>query len=300
MSLLGQILVGLASFAAAALAVWALMRWLAGWLDRNPDLAREYRSGAATSSWPFRAGRLAVELVARDLPESRLARLRHRIGEDLARTAAPAVLTPETFLARALLEGLAIAATVAVLMLALTGRPFILLGIGLGLLHALGIRPYRLHTEALARVAQIQRRLPYAMDLAVLVLRAGGTLPEALALAADRRGDPLAEEISLALTQIRAGTSQAKALTELASRIRLEDLSTLVIALNRGEETGAPMAQTLETQAEIFRFRRMQRAERLAVEAPVKMMFPNMIIMLAVLLVVLGPVFVKLITEGLF
>jgi tight adherence protein C len=300
MSLLSQILAGIASFAAAALAVWALVRWLAGWLDRNPDLDREYRGEAATSGWLFRTGRLAVRLLARELPQSRFAKLRRRIGEDLTRAAAPAGLAPEAFLARALLEGLAIAVTVAVLLLALAGQPFLLLAVGLGLLHALGIRPHRLHAEALARVARIQRRLPYAMDLAVLVLRAGGTLPEALALAAERRDDPLAEEIGLALAQIRAGKSQSQALTGMADRIRLEDLSTLVIALNRGEETGAPMAQTLETQAEIFRFRRMQRAERLAVEAPVKMMFPNMIIMLAVLLVVLGPIFVKLITEGLF
>ena len=59
------------------------------------------------------------------------------------------------------------------------------------------------------------------------------------------------------------------------------------------------MAKTLETQAEVFRFRRLQRAERLAVEAPVKMMFPNMLVMLAVLLLVLGPVLVKLGQDGL-
>jgi tight adherence protein C len=300
MALLEQILTALANFAAAGLATWALARWLAGRVDRHPDLVAEYRAEATGSSWPYRTGRLAVRLVARELPQSRLAGLRRRITENLGRAGAPAVLTPEAFLARALLEGCGIAVTVAVLMLALTGSPFVLLAGGLGLLHALGIRPHLLHAQAQERVLHIQRRLPYAMDLAVLVLRAGGTLREALTLAAERQGDPLAQEIALALTQMRTGTHPAKALTDMADRVRLEDLSTLVIGLNRGEEVGAPMAQTLETQAEIFRFRRMQRAERLAVEAPVKMMFPNMIIMLAVLLVVLGPIFVKLVNEGLF
>jgi tight adherence protein C len=300
MAMLEQILTALASFAAAGLAVWALSRWIAGWIDRHPDLVAEYRTEAADSVWPYRAGRLAVRLVSRELPQSRLSGARRRIAEDLGRAGAPVALTPEDFLSRALLEGCGIAAMVAVLMLALTGRPFVLLAGGLGLLHALGLRPHLLHAQAQERVLRIQRRLPYAMDLAVLVLRAGGTLREALALVAERQGDPLAEEIALALTQMRAGTHSAKALIDMADRVRLEDLSTLVIGLNRGEEVGAPMAQTLETQAEIFRFRRMQRAERLAVEAPVKMMFPNMIIMLAVLLVVLGPIFVKLVTEGLF
>jgi tight adherence protein C len=295
-----SLLLGLASFAAAALAVWALARWAAAWLDRNPDLVRAFREEAPASPWPSRSGRLAVRLVSRELPQSWLAGLRRRIDGDLARSAASKSLTADAFLARALLEGLGLAVAVAALCLALAGRPFVLLAVGVGLLHALGIRPHRLHAEAQERVLKIQRRLPYAIDLAVLVLRAGGTLREALTLVAERSGDPLAEEIALALAQVRAGTSQPNALSALAERIRLEDLSTLVIALNRGEEVGSPMAQTLETQAEIFRFRRLQRAERLAVEAPVKMMFPNMLIMLAVLLVVLGPIFVKLINEGLF
>lgn len=298
MSVFAGLLSALLVFAAAALAVWALTRQVAARLELHPDLVREVE--AETPPGLLRAWKLAVRIAARELPQSRLDGLRQRIAVDLARTAGPPHVTPETFLAQALLEGLGLAVTLAVLLLALTGRPFLILSLGIGLLHALGIRPQRLRALALQRVNRVQRRLPYSIDLAVLVLRAGGTLREALSLIAERGDDPLAEELAVALQEIRSGTAQSKALNNLADRIRLEDLSTLILAINRGEEVGAPLAQTLETQSEIFRFRRMQRAERLAVEAPVKMMFPNMIIMIAVLLVVLGPIFVKLVQDGPF
>jgi tight adherence protein C len=295
------ILTAFASFAAAALATWALGRWLTSLLERHPDLTRELRDSAARLAWPARIWQLGIQLAARELPQGRLESTRRRIAEDLTRVAAPPGLTPEIFLGRAVLEGLALAVGIATLTFASAGRLFLPLALGVSLFHAFGLRPFLLRVRAQERVNRIQKRLPYAIDLAVLVLKAGGTLREALALVSERADrDPLAEEVAVALTQIRTGTPQAKAMTDMADRIRLEDLSTLVIAINRGEQTGAPMARALETQAEIFRFRRMQRAERLAVEAPVKMMFPNMLIMLAVLLVVLGPVFVKLLTDGLF
>jgi len=294
-----QIVLWGVSFLAGYAALLALGKSLRTALERHPDLVAEHREARGRMGWLLRSWHLAIRLAGRQLPGTRLGKLRRRIAEDLVRSDAPSSMTAELFLGQAMLEGVALAVVVMVLFIALAGRPYLLLGIAAGAGYSLGIRPQLLHAKAQQRVSEIHRRLPYAIDLAVLVLGAGGTLREALAMiaeAADR--DPLAREIATALAKIRAGTPQAKALLEMANRVRLEDLSTLVIAINRGEETGAPMARALATQAEIFRFRRMQRAERLAVEAPVKMMFPNMLIMLAVLLIVLGPVFINLIVRG--
>lgn len=287
------------SFVAGGAALLAVGKGLRLTLERHPDLVAEHREGRGKVPWPLRSWHLAIRLAARELPGTRLEKLRRRVADDLLRSAAPAEVTAEVFLGQAILEGVGLGVIVAVLFFALAGRPYLLLALAVAAVYSLGIRPQMLRARAQQRVGEINRRLAYAIDLAVLVLGAGGTLREALAMiaeAADR--DPLAQEIATALAQIRAGTPQAKALLDMANRVQLEDLSTLVIAINRGEETGAPMARALATQAEIFRFRRMQRAERVAVEAPVKMMFPNLIIMLAVLLIVLGPVFIDLIVGG--
>jgi tight adherence protein C len=270
-------------------------------LERNPRPLAEFRDSRLAAAWPLRVWRLAIQVAARELPGTRLEARRRQIAADLARAAEPAEVTAEAFLGQAVLEGLAVAVVSALVMLATIGRPVLLVSLGFGVAHAFLLRPHQLHTRAARRAARISRQLPYAIDLAVLVLGAGGTLREALTMLSEKaERDALAEELAVALGQMRAGTPQGKALLDMANRVQLEELSTLVIAINRGEETGAPMAKALATQAEIFRFRRLQRAERLAVEAPVKMMFPNMIIMLSVLLIVLGPVFVKLVTQGLF
>lgn len=270
-------------------------------LERNPQPLDEFRDSRGAAPWPLRAWRLAIQVAARELPGTRLEARRRQIAADLARSAAPAEVTAEAFLGQAVLEGLAVVVVSSLIMLATIGRPVLLLALALGAAHAFFLRPHQLHTRAARRAARINRQLPYAIDLAVLVLGAGGTLREALTMLSEKaERDALAEELAVALGQVRAGTPQSKALLDMANRVQLEELSSLVIAINRGEEMGAPMAKALATQAEIFRFRRLQRAERLAVEAPVKMMFPNMIIMMSVLLIVLGPVFVKLVTQGLF
>jgi tight adherence protein C len=136
------------------------------------------------------------------------------------------------------------------------------------------------------------------LDLCVLVLQTGGTLAEALEVISIH-DDPLAEEIRTALREMDSGASQAQALLNMSARIGLEPLENIVMAINRGAETGAPMAQTLSTQAELFRERRLAEVEKLAVEAPTKMTFPNMMVMLSVLLIIVGPLIKKMTSSGL-
>jgi pilus assembly protein TadC len=96
-----------------------------------------------------------------------------------------------------------------------------------------------------------------------------------------------------------SGATQSAALRNLSQRVGLSALDSIVMAIIRGMEMGAPMARTLATQAELFRERRLQELEKKAVEAPTKMTFPNMLVMLSVLILILGPVLVKIGSSGL-
>jgi tight adherence protein C len=148
------------------------------------------------------------------------------------------------------------------------------------------------------RSRKVYRRLPYALDLGVLVLQSGGTLRDALEIISENE-DPLAEEFRTALKELDSGAPQATALLNVSKRVGVDALDAIVMAVNRGTETGAPMAQTLSTQAELFRERRLQEIEKLAVEAPTKMTFPNMLVMMSVIVIVLGPVLVKIGNSGM-
>jgi tight adherence protein C len=78
-----------------------------------------------------------------------------------------------------------------------------------------------------------------------------------------------------------------------------DDLNTVVQALVQADELGVSIGSMLRIQAEQMRTRRFQRAEKLANEAPVKMLFPLVaFIFPAVFLVLLGPVLVQILKSG--
>lgn len=207
-------------------------------------------------------------------------------------------LTAEQYLGQTLLEGTLILVGGALACLFLFGPSSLFIPVVVALAWTYFVRPSLVEGDAEKRSRAVYRRIPYAMDLSVLVLQAGGTLREALEIVSVR-DDPLAIEMRAALKEMDSGATQSAALKNMSDRVGLDALDTIVMAIIRGQETGAPMAQTLATQAELFRERRLQELEKLAVEAPTKMTFPNMLVMLAVLLIIIGPVIVKLSSSGM-
>jgi len=73
-----------------------------------------------------------------------------------------------------------------------------------------------------------------------------------------------------------------------------EDLLALVLSLDIADNLGTPTTATLKKESETIRSRRLQRAERMAREAGPKMALPNTMIMVANVLLILGPFLPKL------
>ena len=285
---------------AAVLAIQTLAAANEHLRERHPDLYDEYDRNKDKHSWPDRLWELILGIMVHESHPG-FGTLRERIAQDLKRAGKPTQLTPEIFIAQSLLQGLGVFLGLSFCSLVIFRQPLILLSVGAGALHAFGIRPNSLHADAEARVRTIHRRLPYAIDLLVLMLNAGITLDEGLEMIADQdHEDPLAEEFAIALQEIQAGAPHSKALEGIAKRLAIEEVTTLILAINQGAEKGTPMAEVLTVQAELFRTRRIQRAEKMASEAPIKMMFPNMLIMIAVLLIILGPLLISLSRSGIF
>jgi len=235
-------------------------------------------------------------LVAEGLKYRSIERMFAKLKIDVVRANCPQ--TAEEYLGQTLLEGAAILVGGGLVCLALFGPSALFIPLVSALAWVYFVRPSLVEGDGEKRSRAVYRRIPYAMDLAVLVLQAGGTLREALEIVAVGE-DPLAVELRSALKEMDSGATQSAALKNMSDRVGLEALDSIVMAIVRGQETGAPMAQTLTTQAELFRERRLQELEKLAVEAPTKMTFPNMLVMLAVLLIIIGPVIVKVSTSGM-
>ena len=142
------------------------------------------------------------------------------------------------------------------------------------------------------RHLSIQKALPFVLDLLTLSVEAGMDFISALQRNCKlRRLDPLNEELLRMTKEIQVGASRREALKGMADRVRQPDLKSVAYALIQADELGVSIGSILRIQSEQLRSRRFDRAEKLAAEAPVKMLGPLMLcIFPAVFIILLGPV----------
>jgi tight adherence protein C len=234
---------------------------------------------------------------------------RHVLQQQLVAAGLDALLTPEDCLALRvllpLLPGLLVAAVLSLLVALLPppldrvfGRqqPFLVLAILLGFFAYPGLW---LRRELVVRRRRIQRALPFVLDLLTLSVEAGLDFLTALQRIVERRQmDPLGEETLRVLREIQLGKTRRDALLNMAQRADQPDLRTVVHALVQADELGVGVASVLRIQADQMRLRRFERAEKLANEAPVKMLFPLVaFIFPAVFLVLLGPIVLQILRQ---
>jgi tight adherence protein C len=143
-----------------------------------------------------------------------------------------------------------------------------------------------------ARHTAIQRALPFVLDLLTLSVEAGMDFMSALQRNCERRKlDPLNEELIRMTREIQVGTPRRTALRNMAQRVDLGDLRSVAHALIQADELGVSIGAILRIQSDQMRARRFDRAEKLANEAPVKMLGPLMLcIFPAVFIILLGPI----------
>jgi tight adherence protein C len=142
-----------------------------------------------------------------------------------------------------------------------------------------------LRDKAKARAQAIVRALPYNLDLLTLSVEAGLDFAAAIGKVVEKgRKGPLADELSLLLRELKLGKTREEALRNLAARAGIASVSSLVSALVQADRMGTPLGKVLRVE-------RTQRAEKLANEAPVKMLFPLVcFIFPTVFLMLFGPI----------
>ncbi len=146
--------------------------------------------------------------------------------------------------------------------------------------------------KAEEHVRQVRARLPYAMDLMALMLEAGaGTLHECLDRAGkEHTGQPLGDEFQRVLFGVEKGVKATEMLRALDRRMNDTDVKDLVLTVNTAEERGIALKDALRGLSDRMRQRRVQRMEKSAEEAKVKITAPMMVTMFGCLLIVVAPI----------
>ena len=151
------------------------------------------------------------------------------------------------------------------------------------------------------RQKQIRNGLPDALDLLIVCIEAGSSIDQSIIKASDELDisyPPLAEELRLITTEIRAGKPRLEAFKNFASRTKLDDVRSLVAMLVQTDRFGTSIAQALRTHAEVSRTKRRQSAEERAAKIGVKLVFPLVFCLFpAMYVAILGPAVVKYVRE---
>ncbi|MFO0569442.1 MAG: type II secretion system F family protein [Polyangiaceae bacterium] len=165
-----------------------------------------------------------------------------------------------------------------------------------------GALPYlQVSNAATLRMKQINRGLPYAVDLLALAMSAGKDFPGAVRQVVEKSSDPddaLIEEFSRILQELGIGRTRKQALIGLAERAPTESVQEFVNSVVQAEEKGNPLADVLQIQAGMSRMRRSVRAEQQAAKAGVQMIGPLALLLLCIIALILGPMFLKLANQG--
>lgn len=150
--------------------------------------------------------------------------------------------------------------------------------------------------EQKSRMRLISRKFPFFLDMVGLGLDAGMNLQASVQLTLDHIGSgPLHEEWSKMLAEMRAGQPRAQSLRQLGQRLNLPSVRQLISSIIQGETMGFSLGRIIQVYADQQRSLRLMQAEKQALQAPVKMLFPMAVCIFPCTFIILGfPVVIQL------
>ena len=183
------------------------------------------------------------------------------------------MLTPDQFFAGKIVSAIVGALFVYLLLFMLEedGFLFLLIGFVAGFYYP----ELWLREVTMQRNKRVFRDLPFYLDIIILSVEAGtnftGGLQQAISKATD---GPLRQEFSRVIRDIRSGKPRAESLRDMSERIDNESIRSVVSSIIQAEKTGSSLGPVLKAQADQLRTARFQKAEKMAMEAPVKLLGP--------------------------
>jgi tight adherence protein C len=196
------------------------------------------------------------------------------------------------------LAAFVLAAAVGVFALDFTFWDAIQMAVWPGLAAFLLIRVW-LRRRVAARQEAIRRGLPDALDLLVVCVEAGLGMDAGIFRVGqelEHAHRELSDELKAMTLEMRAGKLRQHAFKDMAVRIGLEDMNSLVAVLIQTESFGTSIARALRVFAEDMRVKRFHRAEEIAARLPVKIAIPLILFIFpSIFVALLGPVVIQVI-----
>ena len=150
------------------------------------------------------------------------------------------------------------------------------------------------------RNGELIKNLPVYLEYLTMCVDAGLNFAGAIKQAVDKGPHgAMRNEFRVVLRDINSGFTRADALKRFEDRINLVDINVFVRAVIQADKLGSSLKDTLSAQASQRLNERFQRAEKLAMEAPVKLIVPLVLFIFPLtFLILFFPIAMKFIDGG--
>ena len=291
-----NIIVGSAGFTAgtAVTALILAMSRVAYMLDGANRTGMDTPPGFMTLVWPLI--KLIDFFVAANLPIQVI----ENVDSKLQKNGVSFAVTPGEFIS-SIIVFLTLFPALGWLAMSSSGSPDVTVLVLLALVGAVLPQLWMRDTRT-KRNFELVRNLPVYLEYLSMCVDAGLNFSGALKQSVDKgpKG-AMRNEFRIVLRDINSGETRADALTRLEKRVDLSDISIFVRAVIQAERMGSSMKETLVIQAEQRLTERFQRAEKMAMEAPVKLVVPLVVFIFPLtFIILLFPIVVRFMEQGTF
>lgn len=146
-----------------------------------------------------------------------------------------------------------------------------------------------LNDKVKKRTNTFLKELPFFLDMITLCVESGLNFNGALQQAVLKGPKGVVRnELARVLREIKAGKVRVDALRQIATRVDDTSVRNLVASIVQAENMGMSLGPILRIQSDQRRTERFLRAEKIAMEAPVKMLFPLVAFIFPCTFVVIG------------
>lgn len=148
----------------------------------------------------------------------------------------------------------------------------------------------------------IARILPETVDLLGLCVEAGLDFTNAAKWVIEKvTMNPMLEELTFVLEEIKWGKSRVQALKDMSKRLDIPEIGSFVQTLVQAERMGTPVSEAFLILSEDTRLMRFHRGERIAMQAPLKILIPLVFCILPVIGIVIGgPILIQFMSNKMF
>ena len=167
-----------------------------------------------------------------------------------------------------------------------------------GAFAAYAVLRYVCSSAGTSRKTAMEKQLPDMLDLLSVSVAAGLGFERAMLHIVETMDGPLIDEWAVAYREMSMGRTRKEALTLLAERCGIEDLTAVTGAIIQAGQLGIPVRNVLASQSAAIRRTRRNKVEEKAAKVSTKILIPMVLFIFPVLLIILlGPSLITVVEE---